>query len=91
MDIEHSTKCKEIFVAHLKDELTDVEKYAELYDALEAQGFHDEADDIEEIARDEFKHATIIYDILDDWGYDIHQHHDITMMWHKAKEIFHMR
>lgn len=91
MDIERKLKCREVLISRLKEELSDVEKYSDIYNSLKEQGHYEDAYDIEEIARDEFNHATILCDILEDWGYDPLQNQDIAIMWHKAKDVFHMR
>jgi bacterioferritin (cytochrome b1) len=91
MNIEQVDKCKDRLMASLKEEFADVEKYADIYQALKERGHYDEADVIEEIARDEFTHAEALYDILEDWGYDLSQNPEITNMWHKVKEIFHIK
>lgn len=75
-------------VSRLKEELTDVDTYNSLYELFEMRGMYDEAEDIEDIARDEFKHAEILSDILEEHGYDLHSDQDIKTLWHKAKKAF---
>lgn len=88
MEIGHVYKCSEALFASLKEELQDVIKYSNMYDNLMKQGYYDEADEIEEIAREEFTHAEAIYDILDDWGYDLSSNEELLAMWKNAELAF---
>jgi rubrerythrin len=76
-------------VVRLKEELTDVETYNELYEYLESHHMYEEADVIEEIARDEFSHADAICDMLKELGYDFSEP-GLEMMWQRAYHAFHM-
>lgn len=78
-------------LAHrLKDELTDVETYNSLYESLRAHGMYEEADEIEEIARDEFTHAEALCEILKEHGYDLHAEQELDFLWRRAKHVFHI-
>lgn len=90
MEIKHHTKDDLInHLSHrLKEELTDVCTYNDLYESLVSYHLYDEADIIEEITRDEFDHATAIYDILKMHGYN--EDEDTEALWHKAKMVFHI-
>ena len=56
----------------LKDELSDVSTYKNIYDKLISEGQHHAAELIEEIAHDEFTHAHALKKILETHGYDVH-------------------
>lgn len=86
--IEKAGKCKEILIAQLKEELKDVVNYGNIYDLLKEHGHYDAADDIESIARDEYHHAKILSDILDDWGYNMYDDAEIVKLWQDAKHEF---
>ena len=77
-------------VNRLKEELTDVDTYNSLYESFKAHGMHEEAADIEAIARDEFTHAEAIYDILKEHGHYLHADQEIASLWHRAKSVFHI-
>lgn len=77
-------------VNRLKEELTDVDTYNSLYESFKAQGMYEEADEIEEIARDEFTHAEALCNILKEHGHDLHTDQEITSLWHRAKSVFHI-
>lgn len=92
MDMTHT---KEDFIkrftARLKEELSDVDTYNNLYEALKMQGMYEEAEEIEEIARDEFEHAETLYELLEEHGHDTSTDEEIAVLWHKAKDAFHVR
>ena len=84
---EELMKC---FVNRLKEELMDVDTYNTLYESLKAHGMHEDAAEIEDIARDEFKHAEILYEILKEHRHDLSADQEITTLWHKAKSAFNL-
>jgi len=92
MDEKLYTKeeCLTHLIAKAKEELYDVESYNTLYESLKSHGHHEDAAEIEEIARQEFHHASIICDLLEERGYDVHGNADLVELWHKAKRIFNM-
>lgn len=77
-------------VNRLKEELLDVDTYNSLYESLKAHGMHDEAAEIEEIARDEFSHAEAIADMLEEHEYNLDNDQEIMSLWHKARRAFNM-
>ena len=82
---EELQKC---FLARLKEELLDVDTYNNLYESLIADGLFEEAEDIEDIANDEFTHARVLWEILEDWGYPLHENTELITLFHKAKMCF---
>lgn len=92
MDIKVNDKNE--FVEHLKnrlkEELTDVDTYNSLYESFKAHGFCDEAQDIEAIACDEFRHAECLEEILREHGHDVSTDKEISSLWHRAKQVFEM-
>lgn len=77
-------------VNRVKEELVDVETYNGLYEMFMAQGLYEEAVEIEHIARDEFSHAEILCDILEEDDHLPSMDPDIKRLWQRAKEIFHV-
>jgi rubrerythrin len=75
----------------LKEELIDVSVYNSLYEDFETVSMYAEADEIEEIAREEFTHANALYEILEEHGYDKLIDQEIMNLWYKAKSIFHIK
>lgn len=76
------------FIGRVKEELADVDTYNSLYEYLMNNGLHGEAREIEKIARDEYHHAMILIDMLEDCGYDISADQEIMTHWFKAKRAF---
>jgi hypothetical protein len=74
------------FCERMREELHDVIAYGELYEKLKADGHHEEAEMIEEIARDEYTHAKAFCVQLR------HHHHvmddEMRELWHKADAAF---
>lgn len=88
--IHNREELMKLLAHRLKDELTDVETYNSLYESLRAHGMYEEADEIEEIARDEFTHAEALCEILKEHGYDLHAEQELDFLWHRAKHVFHI-
>ena len=78
------------FIIKAKEELGDVISYNNLYEALLDNKMYDEADEIEYIAQQEYHHARILMDILEEHDYDVDDDIDITNLCKKVKEIFSM-
>ena len=82
---EHANVLKH-YCDRLREELSDVETYGNLYEVLMSQGMREDAEVIEEIAEDELSHAMALYKLL-----EIH-HHEIDTetkaRYHKARELF---
>lgn len=76
------------FIGRVKEELADVDTYNSLYEYLMNNGLHGKACEIEKIARDEYHHAMILIDMLEDCGYDISADQEIMTHWFKAKRAF---
>ena len=75
-------------VAKAKEELNDVISYDLLYESLKHHEMYDDAEEIEHIANQEYKHAKIIFELLLERGYDIHSNAEITSLLKKVDEIF---
>jgi ferritin len=90
--METKTYSREELMKHLvnrlKEELADVDTYNSLYEYLMSNGLHEEAREIEKIARDEYRHATMLTDMLEDYGYDVSADQEIMTHWFKAKRAF---
>lgn len=90
--METKTYSREELMKHLvnrlKEELTDVDTYNSLYESFKAHGLHGEACEIEKIARDEYRHAMMLTDMLEDYGYDVSADQEIMTHWFKAKRAF---
>jgi rubrerythrin len=82
---EELIKC---LVARLKEELMDVETYNTLFESLTDHRLYEDADVIEDIARDEFSHAQAIAEILEEHGHDLSDDQELHALWHKAKHAF---
>ena len=75
-------------VDELEEELEGIIEYDEIYNSFKELGLEVEADEIEQIARDEYDHACAIWDILDHHGCDVSHHTKIQDDWAKVKRIF---
>lgn len=75
-------------ISKAKEELEDVISYNLLYKSLDENEMFDDADDIEHIANQEYRHAHIIFELLLERGYDVHDNAEITSLLNKVKEIF---
>lgn len=80
----------ELLIERLEEELTDVCTYNSLYEAFVSRGMPDEAYTIERIARDEYKHASLIQILLDNKGVAIPKESPIPDLWQKARAVFHV-
>ena len=76
------------FIGRVKEEFADVDTYNSLYEYLMSNGLHGEACEIERIARDEYHHAMILTNMLEDYGYDVSADQEIMSHWSKAKRAF---
>ena len=81
-------ECTSRLVSKLKEELMDVISYNNLYESCMAHGHYEDAKDIEHIARQEYGHAEIIYEILEDREGEMRNSPEIKAMWETVKEIF---
>lgn len=78
----------DVLIDELEDELEGIKKYDKLYDSLVAHKMHDEAEVIESIASDEYKHACAIWDMLKEMDVDLSMHEKIQSDWDCVKKIF---
>lgn len=85
-------KTKEEILEHLTEELEDelegIKEYEDVYNSLVAEGLYAEADVIEDIAGDEYKHAQALWDMLKKHGVDLSHHEKIQKSWECVKKIF---
>ena len=85
---------KEEILKHLTDDLEDelegIIRYEDIYHSFISHGLHAEAEEIEEIANDEYKHACVLWDILKEHGVDLTRHEKIQRDWDSVKAIFHI-
>lgn len=83
---------KEEIVKHLTEELEEelegIKDYEDVYNSLVALGLYAEADVIEDIAGDEYKHACALRDMLKKHGTDLSHHEKIQKDWDCVKKIF---
>ena len=79
---------REKLTDELEDELEGIKEYDKLYDSLKAHKMHEEAEIIESIANDEYKHACALWDLLKDMGVDLSEHEEIQSKWDCVKMIF---
>ena len=88
-DVKHHTKADmlHMLAERLEEELEDVVTYGELYKHLIAHEMYDEADLVEEIARDEYSHATALCEHLKDIG-EYPTDEKYHKLWHEAKMYF---
>lgn len=86
----HNTDVLDRITDRLEEELTDVCTYNALYETFMSQHMFEEASFIELIARDEFKHANILQNILNTHRVDTSKHPEIPALWDKAKRAFHL-
>lgn len=75
-------------VSKAKEELSDVISYNLLYESLKSHEMCDDAEEIEHIANQEYRHAKTIFELLMERGYDIHDNAEIMSLLRKVKEIF---
>ena len=75
----------------LADELEGIKNYEDVYNSLIANGLDAEADVIEDIAGDEYKHACALWDMLKKHGADLSSHPTIHNDWECVKKIFDIR
>lgn len=75
----------------LEDELEGIINYEDVYNSLRAKGLDAEADVIEAIAGDEYKHACALWDMLKKHGVDLSGHEKISKDWECVKKIFNIR
>lgn len=85
----NNTSVLDHIIDRLEEELTDVCTYDTLYETFMSQRMFEEASFIELIARDEFKHATILQNILNTHRVDTSKHPEIPALWDKARRAFH--
>ena len=78
----------EKLIDELEDELEGIISYDKLYDSLVAHKMHEEAEVIESIAGQEYKHACTIWDMLKDHDVDLSEHEEIQSKWDCVKKIF---
>lgn len=81
-------ECMSRLVSKLREELMDVISYNNLYESLMAHRHYEDAKDIEYIARQEYHHAQIIYDLLEDDEVEARNSTDIKSLWETVKDIF---
>lgn len=83
---------KEEILKHLTEELDEelegIKDYEDVYNSLKDMGLHAEADVIEDIAGDEYKHACALWDMLKKHGVDLSHHEKIQKDWECVKRIF---
>ena len=75
----------------LEEELEGIINYEDVYNSLMANGLDAEADVIEDIAGDEYKHACALWDMLKKHGVDLSGHERITEGWERVKKIFNIK
>ncbi len=94
MEVNNTTKIntKEEILEHLieelEEELEGIKEYENVYNSLVALGLYAEADVIEDIAGDEYKHACALRDMLMEHGADLSHHEKIQKGWECVKAIF---
>ena len=71
---------------HLEGELEDICKYNCLYEMLVEREMYEEAEYIEKIASDEWRHADRLWSMLGKFDINIPQ--KIEELWDKVEEIF---
>ena len=81
-------ECLKHLISKAKEELSDVISYNQMYESLKAKGFHSDATDIEYIANQEYEHAKIIFDLLEERDYDVYEDLEIAALIEKVEEIF---
>lgn len=72
----------------MKEELHDIEAYNALHEDLMEAGMIEAAEIIEDIARDEYSHATAINAVVGDRQTDGQDEHDVRSLWKKARDAF---
>ena len=83
-------ECLNYLISKAKEELNDVISYNLLYESLKSHGMHEDAEEIEHIANQEYEHAETIFELLSERGYHIHDNSEIMSLRRKVKEIFEM-
>ena len=74
----------------LKDELEGIISYNTVYEALKSVGMDAYANDIEYICREEYKHAEILHDMIEDECEHMLDNQEIARLWSSVKHIFHV-
>ena len=72
----------------LEDELEGIIDYDCIYNSMMELGLYDEAEAVEEIANEEYTHASEMWKMLKAHGVDFSQHHTINSHWEAVKKIF---
>lgn len=89
--MHNKEKILENLTEELEEELEGIKKYEDVYNSLKAVGLDAEADVIEAIAGDEYKHACALWDMLNEHGVDLSSHEKISKGWECVKKIFNIK
>ena len=81
-------ECLKHLISKAKEELSDVISYNQMYESLKLKGLYDDAMDIEHIANQEYGHAKIIFDLLEERDYNVYDDSEIAALIEKVEEIF---
>ena len=81
-------ECLKHLISKVKEELSDVISYNQMYESLKSKGLYSDARDIEHIANQEYEHAKIIFDLLEERDYDVYEDSEIAALIEKVEEIF---